>query len=289
MSFVSNKRTRRTERACTHGTSFKSVLATTGSAPIDDTRFNRGTTSAVRNQTAETTSIGSHNSRGLVIHGGSVADSFQYPTDADGNVPPGFHRVDGQSTAPFNGTNHPKFPITYSGPGHLDFQSGFSVPYIIGSTEIKGDLLVHGSLRVTNTFGPSTAMFLPVIKDALGNELDGAVVTGSSYKLIDFGDYFECCISWTGTSLIDLDEAMYLTGFPATYYSNLSFGTVHPDRGLYTINTGATIACKAINGSSSLEFVESDTTSADPRLNVHGEQFDDGPGSMCIRGLLAHA
>ena len=282
MSFVSNARTRKTKRACTHHTTFKSVLSSTGAAPIDDTRFNRGPQSAVRNQTAETTTIGSHNSRGLTIIGDAMTDSFQYAPNPYNN-PVGDFDVSVGDDHSLPRPKRPNFPITYSGPGHLAFQSGFSVPYIEGNTEIKGDLIVHGSLVVTNVLGPGTAPFTPVIEDELGGTLTGVTVV-SSYKLIDFGDYFECCITWTGSNLVSGSDVR-LTGFPLTNYSNLSFGTVHVDYGIVPFGIGAQIECRATTGDDYLSFFEADLTTNAPNVNLIGETFASA-GKVCVRGLL---
>lgn len=87
-----------------------------------------------------TTIIGSNDSAGLVIQGGTGWPD-RIGEDADGTNPP----ISGDSYRGY------QYPIRYSGAGYMSFESPVGLPGIKGDVNIDGNLLVNGT--VTHTGG----------------------------------------------------------------------------------------------------------------------------------------
>lgn len=288
MSFVTNNNTRRTKRARVHGTTahqtktggFDHSVKSLETFPSIKTSHNKSN--------LVVTSIGSFNSKGLQIIGGAAGQDFSSPTNPDDKTIPGAigGAVDLED-GPANRVADPAFPISFSGPGYMKFQSEVAIPTIRGDVHILGDLHVHGS--VTST-GPTAfgilegGLFIPVITDALGNELDG-VTAVSSYVTETTLHYLSVRISWTGKTLIDDTEPMRLTGLPFTTYTDEINLPLSPREGVTTINVGANLYARAVGGNDWLDFIEYSSTSGATATDVLGSQFASS-GSLVIAGWL---
>lgn len=289
MSFVSNSGTRRVKRSCTHGTRFRSKEGGFSSSNVNDTRFDSGINSAARKKNSTMTNIGSSSSRGLTIIGGGEIIDYNVPLNPDNLDVPLGHQVSGNGL-PESRLVNPPHPISFLGPGYLSFVNGFAVPYIIGSTEIKGNLIVSGTISAKNSFSSPENTFAPVITDGIGGTLTVAS-TQAFYKTTDFLDYFEMCVTWTDHSLAP-NEPIRIEGLPLSTYSPYGFSPMVPDYGVYTINVGASIYGNVGAGTDYLVLTESDTTSTLLRQPVLGQQFEDagalpGGGSFCMSGWLS--
>ena len=291
MSFSSGRGSRTVKRACTEKHSFTNVLTSTGGVASANQLFKQGhSDGAVRKSEAFVASIGGWNAKGLNIIGGGVAMDYTYPSNPDGHGIPLAKDGDNAETGlPKDRLFAPPFPVSYQGPGYLKFLSPFACPGIIGNFDISGDVImdktlhVEGNLTVggTVTSGASTVPFIPGIEDALGNPLTGVTITSAIYTTSN-PDYMQVCISWTGSSLSALEQVR-LVNMPFTSYLDSSFVSVIPDTGVSTKNVGASVWAHGVVGADYLEFVQSDTTSADPMEPLVGFDFDT-TGSICITG-----
>lgn len=295
MSFSSSRSSRTVKRACTEKHSFTNVLTSTGGVASANKLFKQGhSDGAVRKSEAFVASIGGWNAKGLNIIGGGVAMDYSYPSNPDGHgIPMEKDGDDAETGLPKDRLFAPPFPVSYQGPGYLKFLSPFACPGIIGNFDISGDVImdktlhVEGNLTVggTVTAGASTVPFSPAIEDDLGGTLTGVTTTSSFYTTSN-PDFLQVCISWTGKTLTSGSDVR-LVNMPFTSYSASSFVTVVPDTGISTKNVGASVWARGVVGADYLEFVQTDTTSADPMEPLTGFDFDNA-GSLCICGHVYH-
>lgn len=101
------------------------------------------------------TTIGSHNSKGLVIVGGSVGQDFNQPNNPDErDIPLGTSSVGGVGVTGDTLAN-PPYPITFIGPGYMKFQNEVSIPSIRGDVQLNGNLKVIGTLESESNILPT--------------------------------------------------------------------------------------------------------------------------------------
>jgi len=286
-SFTTNNNSRRTKRARVHG-----VLPDNGSGTIGSSAgksFEHNSTLSVtgRKPGLVDTHIGSHNSRGLVINGGGAESDFhQADNPDDRTIPLG---QSGEDDGLVNGypnhtLAHPPFPVTFTGPGYLAFQQEVAMPFIRGDMHVMGNMIVDGSLTILNEGVP--AVFAPVITDALGNELDGATVVSSVYITFTEVDYFECEISWTGFTQLVAGQALRLTGFPLTVYSEGSVPTFKAHGGLSTNAIGGEFHMQCVAGQSYIEMEQLDPSCSGIPEPVLEENFFGATGQIHAQGWL---
>jgi hypothetical protein len=289
MSFTTNNNTRRTKRARTHGIAADTSGAVAGSSGLSQFAHNPSISSTARKPTLVETVIGSHSSKGLTIMGGSANDDFHHGTNPDGrSIALGTSGEDDGLTDGFPNSNlaHPPFPISYQGNGYMRFMNPISIPTIIhpvhikGDTTFGGDVTIAGSLFVVSP--PIT--FVPVIQDALGNELTGA--TSDSVYLSDSGvDYFELTITWTGVGSLDPAEEMRLTGLPLTNYSATSEPDMTGHGGVATTAIGGQFHTLIVPGQSYIVLQEVDQSAGTASTALLGANFY-AAGEIRIRGHL---
>jgi len=286
--FVTNNNTRRTKRSRVHHT-FPDDTNTVGAVPFSgDTGTGFSFSAQSRDPHLVETTIGSHNSKGLVIVGSSALGDFHHPTNPDDrDIALGTSGEDGglHDGKPNDTLANPPFPVTFTGPGYLAFQSGFSVPQIIGNTHIRGDLLIDGTLTVRNETTTSL-VFAPVIQDALGNELTG-VATVSNYVIHDQIHYLEALFTWTDFVDLDPTSAIRITGLPTTFsYTGLGAPLVLPHGGIATDFVGGAFHMYTNSGGNYLELQQIDMTTGAAPVSVLGSNFYGAAGSLQIAGWL---
>lgn len=292
MSFVTNNNTRRTKRARTHGTAVDTTSTVVGGNSLSHFAHNPSISSTARKPTLVDTVIGSHGSKGLTIMGGSANSDFHHGTNIDGRaVALGTSGEDDGLDDGYPNSNlaHPPYPISYQGPGYMKFMNPISIPTVIHPMHVKddsvfgGNVTIRGSLTVeaeTTPAGP----FLPVIQDALGNELTGVTVN-SVYISETTVDYYEVVISWTGFANLDPAEEIRLTGFPLSNYSALSASDVTGHGGISTTAVGGKFHVLATPGESYVILEEADQTAGTAPTAVIGANFF-GAGEIQIIGHM---
>lgn len=290
MSFVTNNRTRRTKRARTHGTAPDVSSAYIGGARAFESNPTLKETG--RKTTLTDTIIGSHHSKGLTIIGGSANADLHHGENIDGrSIPFGTSGEDDGLDDGYPNSNmaHPPYPISYHGPGYMRITNPISIPTIIHPLHVKdeavfgGNVTIRGSLTVEAETLPGDP-FLPVIQDALGNELTG-VTTTSTYISETTVDYFEVLISWTGFANLDPAQQIRLTGFPLTNYSITSASDVTGHGGIATTSICGKLHTLAVPGQNYIVLEEADQAAGTAPTDILGANFF-GPGEIHIFGHL---
>ena len=148
-SFVTNNNTRYTKRARVNNYRHDRTNNVVGAVPFIplnnsiDLSKNRHARHIVE------TTIGSHNSKGLVILGGAAGSDRNHPQNPDLREIPLGSSGESDLGDTLDQLAHPPHPITFQGPGYLEFQGEVSIPHIRGDTVISGDLrLSHKNLHV---------------------------------------------------------------------------------------------------------------------------------------------
>ena len=182
---------------------------------------------------------------------------------------------------------YPPFPISFDGPGYLEFQSPVSLPSILGPVHLKGNTVINGNVQITGSLTVDSGTlpedpFVPVIQDALGNELTG-VVTQSLYISDTTKDYFEVLIAWTSFGDLDPTEDIRLTGFPLTNYSVTSAPEMTGQGGIATTAIGGKFTTLCTPGQSYLVLEEVDQSAGTAPTPLLGANFFSA-GEIRIHG-----
>jgi len=279
-SFTTNNNTRRTKRS-------RTINSVHVGSQADSKVITNNSIVVGKNSLLVETVIGSHNSKGLVIVGGSAGRDLNQPFNPDErDIPLGESTLNGDLA---DTLANPPFPVSFLGPGYLKFQNEISVPSIKGDVTINGNLLVTGSVTAETLAGLSgpeaVELFDPVVEDSAGNEFDGVTVRGT-YEANVAGDtdHYTVTFSWTGKTNISAVNAIRITGFPFTDYVASQVDTFESS-GVFTTQIGAshivTLRGTGVNG---VDLKAHDTTSG-TRSDVLGFNFLTS-GSMYISGFL---
>ena len=134
MSFVTNNRTRRTKRARVQHSSIDTSNAIAGGSNLKKFESNPSIQSTGRKSSLVDTIIGSHESKGITIMGGSANADFHHGTNIDDrDIPLGTSGEDNGLDDGYPNSNmaHPPYPISYTGPGYMKIVNPISIPTII--------------------------------------------------------------------------------------------------------------------------------------------------------------
>lgn len=290
-SFVTNNNTRYTKRARVTNTHHDRSNNVVGAVPHIPLNNDIDMTDSGRKVPLVETSIGSHNSKGLTIIGGSAGTDSNNPQNPDEHdIPLSQSGVGGVGVTTDKLAN-PAYPVSFLGPGYLQFQGEVGVPSIRGNVEVNGNLLVMGS--ITNESGelgggaPAVIPFSPVIEDSAGAVLDGVTVV-SSYETnqAETMDFFDVRISWTGKTAITNGNTMRIVGFPFTDYLESSVVFVPCPLGIFASEVGGyTILTVRGGGDNGFDFKTHSTMRGGSPDSLYGTNFLDA-GSLMVSGHL---
>ena len=286
-SFSTNSNTRRTKRARVHNVRPDASSAVVGSSINKSFEHNSALNVSGKRVSLVDTHIGSCNSKGLVIVGGSAHKDFHHPENPDNRGIPGGTSGDTnglRDTFPNSTLAHPPHPISFTGPGYLAFQQEVALPTIRGDCHVTGDVIIDGTLTVVNE-GVATS-FTPVITDALGNELDGVTMVSSTYVTQTIIDYFVTEISWTGFFQLAAGELIRLTGLPLSSYALGAVPIMQGQGGIATSAVGGNYHVQVVSGQSYLLLEEVDVTGGTAPTGLTDANFFGGAGSLHVSGWL---
>lgn len=294
-SFVTNNNTRYTKRARVTHTHNDRTNNVVGAVPFKPLNNKIDLTLNGRKPQLVETSIGSHNSKGLVIIGGSAGQDRNQPSNPDSrNIPGGSSGIGGVGVTS-DTIAYPPYPVSFIGPGYLKFQDEIGVPSIRGNVEINGSLIVMGSITNENgTVGaaePEIVAFSPVIEDSAGALLDGVTAVGLYENKSDEieGDYFELRISWTGKTLITGSNTMRIVGFPFTDYLTDTIIVVPSPEGVISSEIGGyTVMTVRGGGDNGFHLKTHSPTRGGNPDSLVGTNFLD-TGSLFVSGHLTRA
>jgi len=294
--FVTNNYSRRVKRSRTTHSVPDNTNNVVGSIPPQPINNSVDLNQNGKKPELTETSIGSHNSKGLVILGGSAGQDRNQPSNPDDRELPGGTSSVGGVGVTGDTIAYPPYPVSFMGPGYLNFENEIGVPSIRGNVNLNGNLVVFGS--ITNEHGtvgvpeetPPVVAFNPVVEDSAGALLDGVTAVGT-YESNAAGtmDFFDLRISWTGKTLITDSNTMRIVGFPYTDYLTDSIvhipspvGVISSELGGYTV--------MVVRGSGNNGFhlkTHSPTRGGNPD-SLLGSNFSDA-GSLFVSGHLTRA
>jgi hypothetical protein len=171
----------------------------------------------------------------------------------------------------------------------MKFMNPISIPTIIHPVHMNEDVIVGGNMTIRGSLTVNAEIlpgdpFVPVIQDALGNELTGAT-SNSVYITATTVDYFEVVIAWTGFANLDPAEEIRLTGFPLTNYSLTSASDVTGHGGIATTSICGKFHTLVVPGQSYIVLEEADQAAGTAPSPVLGANFFDA-GEIHIIGHL---
>lgn len=292
-TFTTNNNTRHTKRARVNNIRQLHSNQVVGAVPFKSLNNKIDLTKNGRNPSLVETSIGSTNSKGLLIIGGAASSDTNNPKNPDDReIPLGESGESSVGKTP-DTLAYPPHPITFSGPGYLKFQNEIGVPSIRGDVQVNGNLLVFGS--VTSEKGelgadpppPPVIAFSPVIEDSTGATLDGVTVVASyETNAAESTDYFDIRISWTGKTSISDINTMRVVGFPYIDYLADTTVFVTSPTGVFSSELGGYIVMTVRGGGDNgFDLKTHSMMQGGAPQSILGENFLDS-GSLIVSGHL---
>ena len=297
--YVTNNYSRRVKRARTTHSLPDNTNNVVGSVPFQALNNSVDLTQNGKRPELVETSIGSYNSKGLVILGGAAGKDRNQPSNPDSRDIPGSTSTQGGPGVTDDRIANPPYPVSFVGPGYLNFENEIGVPSIRGDVSINGNLVVmgkitneHGSIVVAGAGGTDApvAILTPVVEDSAGAPLDGVTAVGT-YESNAAGtmDFFEIRISWTGKTLITDTNTMRIVGFPYTDYLSDSVITVPSPVGVISGELGGyTVMTVRGFGDNGFHLKTHSPTRGGNPDSLTGTNFSD-TGSLFVSGHLTRA
>jgi len=294
--YVTNNYTRRVKRARTTNSLPDNTNNVVGAVPFQAINNSVDLTQNGKKPELCETSIGSYNSKGLVILGGAAGQDRNQPSNPDSRDIPGSTSTAGGAGVTNDRIANPPYPVSFLGPGYLNFENEIGVPSIRGNVNLNGNLVVFGS--ITNEHGTvglpvETApviTFNPVVEDSAGALLDGVTAVGT-YESNTAGtmDFFDIRVSWTGKTLITGSNTMRIVGFPYTDYLTDSVVVVPSPVGVISSEVGGyTVMVVRGGGDNGFHLKTHSPTRGGNPDSLLGSNFSD-TGSLFVSGHLTRA
>ena len=166
--FVTNNNTRRVKRSRTTHTLPDDTNNVVGAVPYESINNHVDLSKIAKISQLVDTSIGSHNSKGIIIYGGS-----NQPSNPNDRTIPGSTSAEGGVGVTDDRIANPPHPISFLGPGYLEFQNQIAIPSMRGNTELNGNLVVMGTITaetvVNNTLLGGAAQVISGDLEMIGN------------------------------------------------------------------------------------------------------------------------
>lgn len=241
--FVTNRATRRGKRAKTEFYSYDNARAS-GTIPGKDTTIQTSTPNKHVHGGLELrpTTIGGQHSSGLTIQGGLRERPWQRGTNPDDRTDVILGKTgedDGKvDEFPNEFAAEPVYPITFSGPGYMQFKSSIGIPSVRGDMEIGNNLKVNNNITVDQNIilggdltdpsgvslipvAPTQGTFTPTLEDTSANQATLTTANGAYSREGDFVHY-EIELDWT--SLGSMTGEIRINNLPFTSTHDTVFG-----------------------------------------------------------------
>jgi len=246
------------------------------------------------------TTIGSGNSKGLSIVGGLRNPDRQRGVNPDGRNDIILAKTgeDGGAVDGFPNefAAEPIYPISFSGPGYMRFDTPIGIPSVRGDSTIAGrmridkDLTVQGDIALggdlktldgTSISVPIPKSFTPVLQDASGNQATMTAQDGF-YTLRD--DLAEISFAVTWTSKGSMSGNIRIAGFPEVAKDQGGILSNRFTQGMIVNSIGNELRSVIMAGNGYFEFLEMNSVTGEEPTFVTDTQLADS-GTLFFVGF----